>query len=640
MITQVDDKNGAKYRKLFDNASNLMIQYLKKNGDDEKDFYVVDLYDYFRKFSSIIKAAKEKDEDPSAPDGGDPQYWQKYYSILPLDEPVFTINANTRKIEVPEQFKTIGVEGDINAEIIFFTLDRFFDSMDFGSEQVIAAIEWKHSSEKEGDIDKAYIKELTTYKDKLLIGWIIDEEIANTAGSIEFALRLYVEDNKKDEEGNIILDKNGNPIKEIIYSFSTETAKINIAKTLNIYPDSDQVLDTAPTAQVLSRITSMTFPDNLWSEDTLLPPLFVDNNPESESYEQSFNIRDLVDENGNPKVYSYKLDGKDTGEFYADLGSDDTFTATVKAFSSNATDSSKLKYNWHTWNDMTKSWDPGVESTEKLGGNTLEISEVGKYKCVVKDYVSSLRFSKNDSEILRILGPETPQVKVAEQGTDYYTAIISDDSGLATLSVKPLLNDFITRNNDKNTKTQLQYIWAKAGNADGDNKGEEQVIDSNSYKVTSEGFYLGSIRATGNGKSVDSKDSTVWRVTQNLRLPGREDFSVKIGANGTGSTGYVNDTITILFNNYNYDHIQYQWYKKPYDGDEYSPVINESGQLDSSTESKITFTPTSAAQYKIKIIVDRNTQVLPVLGEGESLANGNGYSLLGEDDFISIVNRN
>ena len=42
----------------------------------------------------------------------------------------------------------------------------------------------------------------------------------------------------------------------------------------------------------------------------------------------------------------------------------------------------------------------------------------------------------------------------------------------------------------------------------------------------------------------------------------------------------------------------------------------------------------------IKIIVDRNTQVLPVLGEGESLANGNGYSLLGEDDFISIVNRN
>jgi hypothetical protein len=156
-----------------------------------------------------------------------------------LDEPTFTINANTRKIEVPEQFKTIGVEGDINAEIIFFTIDRFFDAMDFGSEQVIAAIEWKRSGAREGDIDKAYIKELTTYNNKLLIGWIIDEEIANIAGSIEFALRLYVEDDKKDEEGKIILDKNGKPIKEIIYSFSTETAKINIAKTLNIYPDSD-----------------------------------------------------------------------------------------------------------------------------------------------------------------------------------------------------------------------------------------------------------------------------------------------------------------------------------------------------------------------------------------------------------------
>jgi hypothetical protein len=29
MITQVNDKNGAKYRKLFDNASDLMIEYLK-----------------------------------------------------------------------------------------------------------------------------------------------------------------------------------------------------------------------------------------------------------------------------------------------------------------------------------------------------------------------------------------------------------------------------------------------------------------------------------------------------------------------------------------------------------------------------------------------------------------------------------
>jgi hypothetical protein len=71
MITQVNNKNGAKYRKLFDNASDLMIEYLKKDGDNEEEFYIVDLYDYFRKFSSIIKAAKEKDKDPLAPHGGD-----------------------------------------------------------------------------------------------------------------------------------------------------------------------------------------------------------------------------------------------------------------------------------------------------------------------------------------------------------------------------------------------------------------------------------------------------------------------------------------------------------------------------------------------------------------------------------------
>jgi hypothetical protein len=111
--------------------------------------------------------------------------------------------------------------------------------MDFGAKEVTAAIEWKRTDSREGDMDAAYIKELTTYDNKILIGWVIDEEIASTAGSIDFAVRLYVEENKKDDQGNVIYGPDGKPERILVYSFSTETKKINIAKTLNIYPDSD-----------------------------------------------------------------------------------------------------------------------------------------------------------------------------------------------------------------------------------------------------------------------------------------------------------------------------------------------------------------------------------------------------------------
>ena len=51
------------------------------------------------------------------------------YTILPLDEEPFVIDANTRTITVPKSFKTngISVQGDEAAETIYFIIDRFFD---------------------------------------------------------------------------------------------------------------------------------------------------------------------------------------------------------------------------------------------------------------------------------------------------------------------------------------------------------------------------------------------------------------------------------------------------------------------------------------------------------------------------------
>ena len=147
-----------------------------------------------------------------------------------MDEPVFEIDANTRIITVPSQFKNIGVAGDNTAEIIFFSIDRFFDAIDFGAPNIKAVIEWHRTTGNNQDsyVDEAYIKELTLENNKVLIGWVIDDRITEEPGAIEFAIRLYI------QEG-----------KEIVYSFSTSTAKVNIIKTLNFYTTDVEVEKSA-----------------------------------------------------------------------------------------------------------------------------------------------------------------------------------------------------------------------------------------------------------------------------------------------------------------------------------------------------------------------------------------------------------
>ena len=51
----------------------------------------------------------------------------KKYLRLPLDEPLFAIDANSRKITVPDAFKSNGlsVQGDHLAETVYFVIDRY-----------------------------------------------------------------------------------------------------------------------------------------------------------------------------------------------------------------------------------------------------------------------------------------------------------------------------------------------------------------------------------------------------------------------------------------------------------------------------------------------------------------------------------
>lgn len=116
MITSINSENAGRYKALFEEASAAL-----KNIDDGETYdEIYDLEGYF----SVLEQLSNIDIK---------------YTILPLDEEYFKIDANTRTIEVPSSFKKngIAVQGDEVAEIIYFKIARYFDFTDLNSTDIV-----------------------------------------------------------------------------------------------------------------------------------------------------------------------------------------------------------------------------------------------------------------------------------------------------------------------------------------------------------------------------------------------------------------------------------------------------------------------------------------------------------------------
>lgn len=117
---------------------------------------------------------------------------------IPKDETVYPIDLNARKINGP---KSLGITEEHNAEVIWFSVDRFYDDIDLF--QSTCFIQYKnalgepfyfatsliHYCEEEG-------------KEKLMIPWLITKDITKKAGSIEYSFRFFA--TKKNERDEIV----------------------------------------------------------------------------------------------------------------------------------------------------------------------------------------------------------------------------------------------------------------------------------------------------------------------------------------------------------------------------------------------------------------------------------------------------
>ena len=114
------------------------------------------------------------------------------YIRAPFGEQEFTINTNTRVITVPNDFvkNGVGVVGDHMAEILFFSLPRFFDVMDLNSCKIY--IYWKNTGLKGDEAVNHVERPMAEYADgdMLYFGWALSKEVTVVAGTIEFGIEF------------------------------------------------------------------------------------------------------------------------------------------------------------------------------------------------------------------------------------------------------------------------------------------------------------------------------------------------------------------------------------------------------------------------------------------------------------------
>lgn len=190
---------------------------LKLDGDD----IVGDINDYFTVLGDI--------RDKVTKEGADP-----YFLILPNDEPLLKIDANTRKIDTKGWEAGIGTQGDELAEIIYFSIDRYFDTADLYDKDIF--VQWENAVGDQGL--SATINKTVNYlsaPNKLVFGWPITSDITKSAGNVKFAVRFYTRNKPSSGEGY-----------QLYYSLGTITATLKVNPSLDMSienPDTTDYID-------------------------------------------------------------------------------------------------------------------------------------------------------------------------------------------------------------------------------------------------------------------------------------------------------------------------------------------------------------------------------------------------------------
>ena len=583
MITKDTSLNS----ELFKRANSLL------GYDESNPKYINHIDEYFQNLGSI----KEKLQEQNLNDIS--------YFMLPIDEPLFEINANTRSITIPDAFKTgISVQGDEVAETIFFSIDRYFDTTDFYDDYIIPVIQWKYADESgvgayhlsaaTGKIVLIDESSKTGGTIKVVFGWPISSEVTARATNIQFSVRFYT---IVDDKGELITEWEKYSDGQLEYSFSTLNAVTKINPSLDVkmnegafsYDNKNHLIwqrmrNSKPTDLNLQAINPIieyfdpkagTFADlDETGYLTLkVKPIYPSGTVATRIGQQIYEIW-RIDQNNNEELYASGTaasiyDIINDGEEGFDI---DYIPVPKSEKERNSTD---LYFKQVTLEDGSIDYQV-YDEKELIDGlfkrvQTYKIDTAGKYYVNIINKINDTNKANNMTKPFEIALPTNPIVGESNEDKydNYILRFVVDDEGIETPEVIPVTLTLSAIDTDEGST--LTYNWYRSENENGENKVlltniPQEVI---AFNVNQPGYYyLEAINYRNNAEAkVLSKNGI--RVTYPATIPSQVEYLIN---NYPMSEQQLNDKVinhtTILKLNPNAERAEinngfrYEWYKE------------------------------------------------------------------------------
>lgn len=600
MITSINKENAGRYQVLFQNATTA----LRENGKMGADWAITDLEGYFSAIKELLAIDKK-------------------YTILPLDESYFSIDANSRVITVPQDFKKngIAVQGDEVAEIVYFKINRYFDFMDLNNADIY--IQWERNGvdgKTVTGVSTEWVRDITSDPDYLIFGWPLSSDVTEVAGPIKFSVRFIQWYNDPVTKTN-----------KVQYSFSTLESQATINPALDLDDDklvvnpsinqmiADRLENTQPTGGKIA--TEPKFKVNLVAEEVdlvndeyVLKVMAYSTDAGIVSYSWTRYALDAAkDANGKfidngeiveggfayEKIYdSEEVDG-DGNLIYPDGPIDTEITYYIETVDGNgdtqyipATISSDDVY----YSDILEDSDMDADKLF-VRYATCKATGVGQYVATASNRINASTKTK-DSEVTTVPGPEdtifTPN---GGQGTDYVMKASND----YTIVLAPEIDSV-----DDAKISNRTYQWYKDGELIPEATGATHTIIGASKATDIQGDFTLKVTATRN-KADGVTESGVFLVTYEAAIPQVTiPAYAQVNVPMTATVGYEIDY------HGGKNLVKYQWFKVDKDNNEIA--------LTELSENNSTYTPgTGITQLKCKAV---NTY--------------NGTEAMGESSIVTV----
>ena len=492
----------------------------------------------------------------------------KKFLRLPLDEPLFEIDANSRKITIPSDFAANGlsVQGDHLAETVFFSIDRYFDYMDLNNCNI--RINWKIGDVSGQSVN--FSKSVDAEPGKIIFGWPVAKDLTGKSGTLSFAVEFYI------ERDNVIS-----------YSLNTLISTINIKEGLVlINPTVINVND-----DILNMLQNSSFgegeaevPDLTWLTNGLVT------NPDSTVALEFINLAGNAIDNGDSptlssvpvKLYARAQAGAADIKYSAPIRKDNPVDEVDEyvLVSKKDDDDNRIPldpsgtyyvkegsvYNIASSTDIETWNNPEIAIPNKselyARYATIEVNGVGEYYIQAQGII----FDKDNKKIGQGVLKSTPVVICPEPDAPAEITITSNNSNLEDEgydidlsmagSVAFLTGDAVTLtatasgydNRDAyeapavgvEPKALVQYAWYKDGNETPVNTSKWiRSNKNNSFSVSEEGKYVVGVKTFLNGKTTldetKSKEYIVSPLASKI-----EENSIILGLNKQGGQYWIN----------------------------------------------------------------------------------------------------